>query len=391
METGLWITIIGYIHLIAGLQGLFLVLLLNGYPTENQVPNQALSFLIFAFSVIILGAGLGATGLYQTLPHLIRIGVPFVLILGPAMLFYVTAMRLGKVPAVQWLHLLPFCIYIIFLIPFYLSPAGIKIEWVEVAIASSGFDSLLNLAKVLHVFGYFAWVYYLLILHPEQVKGLAPDFQETDLFWLRRLTAMLLITGALSVVVFSLSAAGLFDTILANFIMGIVIAALIYILGYTALTRPKIFGDRDYIAWKADSELDLFLGNIRFSKEKITHNGHLEKEQQLLHQLNDIMKNEKVYRDSDLSLAGLSEISGIPQYLISRIINEHLGKNFFDYVNEFRVKQVCKNLADPAWANYTILAIAMDAGFNSKSSFNTAFRKFTGLTPSDYRNRQLRV
>jgi AraC-like DNA-binding protein len=386
METGQWINIIGFIHIIAGIQGLFLVILLNGYPAENRIPNRALSLLIFSFSVIILGAGLGATGLYLSQPHLIRIGAPFVLILGPAMLFYITAIRTGNIPSVQWLHFIPFLLYVIFLLPFYLSPANIKIEWVEVTMASSGFDSLLNLLKVIHVFGYIAWIFRLLTIHPAEVKGLAPDFKATDLEWLRKLTGMLLIVVALSIVVFGLSAAGMFDTILANFILGFVIAVLIYILGYRALTQPQIFGDRDYAAWQYDSAWKLFWGNLHFNRKENTGQDHQQREQDLLQKLKHYMESEKPYRDSELSLSALSSATNIPQYLISRIINEHLDKNFFDFVNEYRVREVCDHLTDPAWNNFTILAIAMDAGFNSKSSFNTAFRKSTGRTPSEYKN-----
>ncbi len=102
MNEDQWITLIGYIHLIAGVQGLFLVVLLNGFPAENRRPNRILSLLMLVFSLIILGAGLGATGAYQSAPHLIRIGAPFVLLLGPLMLFYITALRIGQVPAIQW-------------------------------------------------------------------------------------------------------------------------------------------------------------------------------------------------------------------------------------------------------------------------------------------------
>jgi len=382
-----WITIIGYFHLIAGFQGFFLVVLLNGYQAENRRPNQILSLLILALSLIILGTSLGATGMYKAAPHLIRIGAPFVLLLGPVMLFYITALRIGKVPSIQWLHLLPFLIYLIWLLPFYFSSAEEKIAWVEVSLTLTRTDAWINLLKVIHVFGYISWMYFLLGLHRKEIGNFAPDLKETDLGWIRRLTGTLLLILLLSVIIFSISAAGFLETALANYILGFVIAVMIYLLGYQALTKPQVFGDRDYPAWQADTSWQLFWGKLRFDKETEPDEDHIAQELQLLKQLQNFMEKEQPHRDSNLSLAALSSKTNIPQYLLSRIINGHLGQNFFDFVNEYRVREVTDRLTDPDHSHYTILALAMDAGFNSKSSFNTAFRKSTGTTPSEYRKK----
>ena len=77
----------------------------------------------------------------------------------------------------------------------------------------------------------------------------------------------------------------------------------------------------------------------------------------------------------------------IKPYLLSRCLNEWYKKKFTDYVNELRVAEVQKLLADPEKSNYTLLALAYEAGFNSKSSFNTAFKKKTGLTPSEFKSK----
>jgi AraC-like DNA-binding protein len=66
------------------------------------------------------------------------------------------------------------------------------------------------------------------------------------------------------------------------------------------------------------------------------------------------------------------------------VINEHMGKNFYSLVNDYRVEEVKQRMEDPAYRNLTILAIAYDAGFNAKSSFNTIFKEKTGMTPSEY-------
>lgn len=384
-----WIHIIGYFHLVAGIQGLFLAAILRAYPAENRVPNKSLALFILAFSVIILGVGLGATGLYQTFPHLIRIGAPFLALLGPALLFYITAIRIGKVPSVQYLHLIPFALYAISLLPFYFSSAEEKIYWVEVTMTTGQADAYINLLFVLHFIGYLAWIYLILLRHSGTASAMKTDLAETDLGWIRSLTSIMLICGIIAIGLFSLSAARVMETLLANYLAGFVMALIVYVMGYRSLITPKLFGDRDYPAWVYRSSWDLFWGKFQFNPVAPTADIYLQEEQKLLAELQDFMESKKPYRNSDISLAKLSSKTGIPQYLLSRIINGHLGQNFFDFINEYRVKEVCKRLSQPDQHRYTILSLAMDAGFNSKSSFNTAFRKSTGLTPSEYKKQHL--
>jgi AraC-like DNA-binding protein len=100
------------------------------------------------------------------------------------------------------------------------------------------------------------------------------------------------------------------------------------------------------------------------------------------------MEEQKPFVRSTLTLQELSDELQISAHNLSEVINTKLGKNFFDFVNGFRVKEVQARLADPQYDHLTILAIAQDAGFNSKSTFNTIFKKVTNQTPSEYR-RQL--
>lgn len=101
-------------------------------------------------------------------------------------------------------------------------------------------------------------------------------------------------------------------------------------------------------------------------------------------QLEEHMEKEKPFLDRELSIFDLSERLHIPRHFLSEIINEHMGKNFYTLVNDYRVEEVKKRLVDPRYKNLTILAIAFDSGFNAKSSFNTIFKEKTGMTPSEY-------
>ncbi len=101
--------------------------------------------------------------------------------------------------------------------------------------------------------------------------------------------------------------------------------------------------------------------------------------------LDYLMEIEKVYRDETISLQSLSEKLSITPHQLSRIINEKLNKNFPDFINTYRVEEAKKILADPRQTDRKILTIAFDVGFNTKVAFNTAFKKHTRMTPSQFR------
>ncbi len=99
----------------------------------------------------------------------------------------------------------------------------------------------------------------------------------------------------------------------------------------------------------------------------------------------EAMEVNKLYRDSNLSIHKLSENLNIPRQYISEVLNLHLHKSFFDFINEYRVNEFIENIQDEQNAHFTLISIANSVGFNSKSSFNATFKKFKGLTPTEFK------
>lgn len=97
------------------------------------------------------------------------------------------------------------------------------------------------------------------------------------------------------------------------------------------------------------------------------------------------MKDEKPYLDGNLTIHDLSEKLDIPRHYLTQVINETLYKNFYTFINEYRVEEVKKLLTDPGYQKYTLTSIAYEAGFNSKSSFNSVFKDLVGKTPTEFK------
>jgi AraC-like DNA-binding protein len=109
-------------------------------------------------------------------------------------------------------------------------------------------------------------------------------------------------------------------------------------------------------------------------------------EDALLARLGRLMREERVYREEGLTIAVLARRLDVPEYRLRRAINQRLGaRNFNAYLNGFRLAEVREALADPARADEAVLALALEAGFQSLGPFNRAFKAETGLTPTEFR------
>jgi len=107
------------------------------------------------------------------------------------------------------------------------------------------------------------------------------------------------------------------------------------------------------------------------------------------HRLDCYMQSERPYLNADLTITALAKRMAVPRHHLTEVINARHQKNFFNFVNEYRIQAVKQAMKDPAQVKQTLLDIAYASGFNSKSSFNTAFKQQTGMTPSQFR-RQLK-
>ncbi len=105
--------------------------------------------------------------------------------------------------------------------------------------------------------------------------------------------------------------------------------------------------------------------------------------------IRSVMEMEKLYLDPEISLKELSDKTGISPRYVSQIINSRFNQNFFDFINHYRIEEAKRLMAGTVRKELTIMEVMYNVGFNSKSSFQTAFRKYTGTTPTEFRQRTL--
>lgn len=165
-------------------------------------------------------------------------------------------------------------------------------------------------------------------------------------------------------------------TININIIISICVLLITVFFVLKALYQPELFTGINMNL--KPIKLSLEKNVTKTNKKSTSENSHLKK-------LTSIMEQEKPYLDFELTLQKLAIQTDIPEKELSLLINHHLNKHFFDFINEYRINDAQKLLKDPTKKQLTVLEILYEVGFNSKSSFYTAFKKATNQTPTAYR------
>jgi len=141
---------------------------------------------------------------------------------------------------------------------------------------------------------------------------------------------------------------------------------LLYIILFKLVVSPKsVLPKADTRAYKTSS--------LSKSKAEAYKRGFLR-----------LMDKEKLFTDGNITVDQVAQKMGIPRQYLSEVLNVYLKSNFQDYMNKYRAEEFVECLKDDKFRNYSIMGIANEVGFNSKSSFNTTFKKIYGVTPSEY-------
>lgn len=164
------------------------------------------------------------------------------------------------------------------------------------------------------------------------------------------------------------------------FVIFFFIALFAFAYSFYGIKQPVIFGQEDYENGDENNK-----ETEKYAKSGLKN----ELAENYLKTLITYMEEKKPFLDRDLTIHNLASLTGISRHHITQVLNENYGRNFFTFINEYRVKEVIDRFSDPKYDHYSILAIAFDAGFNSKATFNSIFKTQTGLTPSQWRENHI--
>jgi AraC-like DNA-binding protein len=362
--------ILRHISVVAIIHGLFLAALLFSYRKGNTRANRLLGLFMTAFSVI-----LSYTVVYHT--PLVFLTFPFLYLLGPLFYFYVKHLTrpglsmTGRVRA----HFIPFALALAFMA---FAAGGGYYDYIatkgpfEGPITIAYWSLILVFIQIqMGVYIYLTWR--LIEKHRRRIEEIFSTVDIINLSWLRHsiLSLVIVITASLVLTVI-LPRLG-FPERACDMTASLVISLFIFALGYRGLLQPEIF----------TSVTDSAATPVKYRRSSINR----DEADRYVTAIERLMEEEKLYADPDLTLDDIARKISVSRHLLSMLLNETAGTNFYDFINSYRLERVTEYLKDPKKRDQSILEIAFGAGFNSKSTFNTVFKRKTGMTPTEYRMR----
>lgn len=374
--------------MIAAAQG-FLLQLLIFQKHRALFANQYLALLMFCYTGILIHLLLQDSGLYVAYPYLFLFS-GLALVAMPLHYLYTKHLlhRTKRFQAADLYHFIPAAGYLMILV--------ITIPSLVEDFSRAGSVNLTETPLILKMFNLAViaegMIYMLLSLRlinrfNIHVKDVVSTVELLQLTWLRNIT----LAGVFAIALFLIEEIFLFNGInISNFILSSLFFALyVYGIGYGGLLKSEIFANPVFEkTMNVVAELETTTQENKLSKYERSGLSE-ESSEKYLQELLVLMNEKKLYLNSSLTLAELAEQLLISSHNLSEVINSKLGKNFYDFINYYRVEEFKQRIKNPEFTNYSLLAIAYESGFSSKTTFNTIFKKYTGTTPSEYRKQSV--
>jgi AraC-like DNA-binding protein len=305
-------------------------------------------------------------------PHLFHFGTAFFLLAGPSFFLYIKSLALHnfQLRKNDLLHAFPFiAITLILIFTFYFKSPGEKKFLIEThGIFSPLFWQIFNFGAFIQLMIYFAADLRILKNYGREIRQQFSSIQKINLEWLTYIIYGFILAWLSSV---AAHYAYYYHFAVADVLMLFDFSAFFLFFSfifYKGLSQPEIF-------------------SLAEEKQKYISSKLTEKDSaNYLEKLKSAMEKSRLYLNPELTLKDLASDLSVPARHLSQVINENFHLNFYDYINCYRIEEAKRILAGDS-SGKTVLEILYETGFSSKSSFNTAFKRFTGETPTRFKRR----
>ncbi|WP_214072940.1 helix-turn-helix transcriptional regulator [Mucilaginibacter sp. dw_454] len=363
------LNLIDFVLSALALQG-FVITGLLFYSSKTIVSNRWLGALVFIVSYWVLNVELARMGILARYPLSLVLLPQFTFAAGPIVYFYAKSLIIGpqKIKGKNWLHFLPLVaefkpqlifliytsglLYIPLLQNLYFKPLTQHIL----------FNSNPGKLILVSITAYATATYVIIIKHQKSV--VLPANKLKDLKWLKTILNAVFVIVVLLFYGWDRPSIGQYVTLLP-------LVVAIYVLGMAAWRRQA------HMSIDEKQEYTQKPAKVHFAQEEADV---------YTRRLKELMVTQQLYLNPVLKVEDVAAEMLISEKALSNLINQYLGKNFNDYVNEYRIAEAKQQLVDPKNRNFTIAAIAFDCGFNSLTTFQRVFKQIAGTTPSRYQH-----
>jgi AraC-like DNA-binding protein len=376
-------------------QLLFLSTFLFTQQKGKRISHWLLATFFLSIALNLLDVFLLMNRAYSSCPALAGWGSCIPLVFGPLLYLY-TRSVLEKRSGFSWVHFVPFLVFFLGTEILYVSEPRATQELLLQNALAHRFHWSISLASSIIFLQFSLYIAFSLDLIARHKKAAAQHFSnpgQTSLSWLYTMLVFFMFLMIGTTLNGLLAGTPLANHYLLTFSV-IILAMLIFInrVLLKALHTPYFFafeegeeGNPARDVTEREASGDVTESNAVESSALLPEN---KESAAMAQRLRQFMQNEKPWLDPDLSLEQLASGIGQKPKMLSVVINETLGQNFFDFINHYRIDEAKRLLTNPVDKKITVSEVLYAVGFNSKSSFNTLFKKYTGQTPTEFRRQQ---
>ncbi len=366
------LTVWSFVYLYVAFIGFYIAIVLNFNKKIDWVAKLLISSFVFIHSFFIFNICLLLTNYQFEFPHSYLMSTVFSFLYGPLLYFYFKRItQQYKFKKLDLLHLVPTVLFLFYIVPIYAMSAEEKLDLMLSRLVA-GFnpgDSVdLTAIVVLKLLSLIIYGYFIRGLYRRSKQN--KELRTENKIWQRNLYFIhvaYIITYAVygTLISYNINTGPLFHFQIMS------MALMVVYVGYSANVQPHLFSG----LYSYDSQL-LF----KYKKSGLTESLSKELKEQLIY----LFDEEKIYKESDISLELLASKLNTTRHNASQVINEHFNVSFHELINKYRIKEAKKILDSDYQKNLNIIDIAYEVGYNNKVTFNKAFKKDTQLTPSEY-------
>ncbi len=361
------------------------------FKRERGVGETLLALTLLTLAIELALQCYLRTGLYRTFPYLLGFDRSLPLLYGPALYLLAGAATgtIRRLRPAQLVHLLPFSLHFLLMLPFHIKSPATKIflqeQFIPGVASIEPHPAPLFIVKLLVLLCYLIAAFVAVGRHERLIREFFSAIERYELSWFR----LLLLVPAAQIVILlaTIVTYGFFQPGFVRVEMpdGYFVALILFIVtaGIQIIRTPGL--------WRSAVDIETLFdpppvdqtddGDAKYQKTRIDPALAEQYKKRLL----AYMDAERPYKDPLLTLPQLAKRLNAPAHHLSQVINGLVGQNFYAFVNGYRIEYAKQILAQGGPAAENILAVAYESGFNSKSAFNTYFRKQTGVTPSEFK------
>jgi AraC-like DNA-binding protein len=389
-------TLYDLLLIFAVLQGILFLIAIPSIQDYNRSANFWLILLMALSASMILFKVIGSyRELAQAFPKTMLIADFIQFLYAPLYYFYLSRLlfQTKEMPVRWYLHFIPAVVHFFIYLPYFLMES----KTFSLKVVNNDWDIqllFLGVGALGLVFNAFYWWQSQKAINVYKEQYMTRYSYEQNLQYLSSVQFIQAICLIFWLFGYVLMLLGYFfnwdiEEIVGKNVDGIwlIFSTVIYFLGYVAIRQPEVFKvpQPDTLFENiATPTLDLNIEEV--PQKEIETEKTLEDLPILKEKLEIYMLKNKPYANPNLSLNELASKLKMPPHILSKVINQGFQKNFFDFINSYRVDEFKVRMDDPKYRHYTLISVAYEVGFNSKTAFNRSFKKMTNQTPSEYYN-----